>query len=284
VITPAQWRDSGDWLTVNGNRLFVLTVGRGLPVLVLHAFPTSSYDYSRLAPLLADRYQLILFDYRGYGFSDKPPSYPYSLVDNADCLEAVAAHFGLKRVYLLAHDIGDSVALIALSRQTLTIDKLILMNGSVISIPFDDPTMRFAQRLLLHQTLGSLIGKLGMINKRFFAATTKQLFSYPLPQHELDHFWSLITYNNGARLYPILMRYMLERWQYQYQWLDVLAKHTAPLTLIWGQADPIATPAVADGVMQRRPDATYIKLEGVGHYPHWEQPDLVAETIKSAFG
>ncbi len=271
-------------LAIGKHRLFVKSIGQGAPILILHGFPTSSYDYSRLVPLLADHYRLILFDYPGYGFSDKPYPHLYSLLEAAECLRAVAAHYGIRRAFVLAHDIGDSIALIALLRQTLSIDKLILMNGSVVSIPFDDVLMRTTQHTLLHPALGPLIGKLGLINKRFFAATTRKLFSYPLPPPELDAFWSIITHNGGNRLYPLLMRYMLERWQHQYRWLDALKQSRVQLTLIWGQADPIATPAVADAVLLYRPDATYLRLEGVGHYPHWEVPERVAGAVRDAFG
>lgn len=283
MTTPDSWRSSGDWLLINGQRLFVKTLGKGQPILTLHAFPTSSYDYSRIAPLLEQHYQLILFDYPGFGFSEKPRPYPYSLFRYAEAAESIAAHFGIKRTFVLAHDIGDSVALILLARKRLIIERLVLMNGSVLSIPFDEMTMRVMQRALLHPILGPLIGRLGLINKRFFAKTTEKLFSYPLPQVELDDFWKVITYHNGAPLYPTLMGYMLERWQHQHEWLRTLDEHEAPLTLIWGQVDPIATPAVADAVMEYRADATYHRLDSVGHYPHWEAPDVVAGLVRKAF-
>jgi pimeloyl-ACP methyl ester carboxylesterase len=282
-MTPEIWYKSGSWLVTGKHRLFVQSIGQGKPILTLHAFPTSSYDYSRIAPLLAEYYQLIMFDYPGYGFSDKPQNHPYSLFECADLLTVVAAHFGIRRAYVLAHDIGDSIALIALLQHQLVIEKLILMNGSVVSIPFDDPVMRTTQRILLHRTLGPLIGRLGLINKTFFASTAKKLFSYPLPQQELDAFWSIISHNNGSWFYPVLMRYMVERWQYQYQWLDALKKYPIPLTLIWGQADPIATPAVAEAIRSYRPDATYVLLKGIGHYPHWETPETVAGLVKRSF-
>src|SRR5258708_32869385 len=93
-----RWRSWGGWLSAGGHRLFVRSIGQGAPILALHAFPTSSYDYSRLMPLLSDDYQVISFDYPGYGFSDKNPAHPYSLFECADLLSAVAAHFGLQRV------------------------------------------------------------------------------------------------------------------------------------------------------------------------------------------
>src|ERR1051326_6451881 len=239
LMNPAEWRKSGSWLKIGDHCLFVQSIGQGKPILTLHAFPTSSYDYSHLAPLLADHYRLILFDYPGYGYSDKPWSHQYSLFECAALLGAVAAHFGVQRAYVLAHDIGDSISLIALLQQQIVIEKLILMNGSVVSIPFDDPVMRTTQRILLHPSIGPLLGRFGLINKTFFASTTRKLFSYPLPPQQLDSFWSLIAHNHGARLYPVLMRYMLDRWRYQYQWLDALKQFPIPLTLIWGQVDPI---------------------------------------------
>jgi pimeloyl-ACP methyl ester carboxylesterase len=282
-VNPERWRETGELIPFNGLKVFVRSAGQGPPVIALHAFPTSSYDFCRIAPLLADHFQIIVFDYPGYGFSDKPRPHAYSLLEAADCLGAVAAHFGVRRAFVLAHDIGASIALIALARRQMAIERLVLMNGSVVSIPFENPVMRITQRALLHPTIGPMIGRMGLISKAFFASTTRQLFSYPLPREELNAFWSIIWYQDGAALYPLLMRYMLERWQHQHTWLDALAGHGAPLTLIWGQRDPIATPAVAEEVISRRPDAGYVRLADVGHYPHWEVAEVVAGVVRGAF-
>jgi len=83
MANPDSWRATGDWLLINGQQLFVKTLGKGQPILTLHAFPTSSYDYSRIAPLLENQYQLILFDYPGFGFSEKPRQSSVSTSDRA---------------------------------------------------------------------------------------------------------------------------------------------------------------------------------------------------------
>ncbi|MBZ0302433.1 MAG: alpha/beta fold hydrolase, partial [Anaerolineae bacterium] len=70
--TLDQWRQAGTWLTLRGQRIFVRIEGKGPPLLVLHGFPTASYDYARLLPLLTDQYRVVLFDFLGFGFSDKP--------------------------------------------------------------------------------------------------------------------------------------------------------------------------------------------------------------------
>ena len=279
---PDRWQQTGQWFEFDGLRLFVNVQGHGQAVLTLHAFPTSSYDFARLVPLLRDRAQFILFDYPGFGFSDKPAGYPYSLFKYAAAAQAVAQHFGLEHVQLVAHDIGASVALELLRRGQPVIDRLILLNGSVWSIPFEDWKMRLLQRTLLHPIGGLLIMQLGLFNRRRFAALLRSIWGQALTAEEIEAFWSIVRYQRGDRLYARLMQYMLERWQYQSIWLEALQRHRAPLTLIWGMSDPVATPAVADVVMHYRPDAALIPLHGIGHYPQWEAPESVATALTSA--
>lgn len=111
----------------------------------------------------------------------------------------------------------------------------------------------------------------------------RRIFARPLTEVEVEAFWSLTAYNDGAANYHRLLGYMPERWEHQLTWLAALETHPAPLTLIWGMADPVATPAVADVVIQRRPDASYLRLEDVGHYPHWEAPDIVSAALATAW-
>ena len=283
MTTVEEWYASGSFIQDGRVHVFVKTLGSGLPVLCLHAFPTSSYDFSRLAPLLADGLQLIFLDYPGFGYSSKPRDFAYSLFKYADAVQRVAAHFGLERTCLLAHDIGDSVAMELLKRGAPRIDRLVLLNGSVFSIPFTDPLMSITQKLWLHPLTGPLIGRLRLFSKPLFAQMFAQTFARRLTTQEINDFWSLVCRDGGLGIYHRLMGYMPERWQHQQTWLDALAAHPAPLTLVWGQTDPVATPAVAAHVLARRPDARYVQLAGVGHYPHWDAVRQTAQVVREAF-
>lgn len=282
-MTPDEWRATGQWIPYNGQRIFVTQQGTGLPVLVLHAFPTASYDFWKIVDLLKEQYCFTLFDYPGFGFSDKAQTYRYSLFDYADAAQAVCNHFGLKRIFILAHDIGDSVALELLRRGELVVENLVLLNGSVWSIPFSDWRLLVPQRLSLNRVVGPLVSRLRLFNRKALRDFFRRIFARPLTEPELDAFWSLVANNDGAANYHRLLGYMPERWQHQQTWLDALAGHSTPLTLIWGMADPVATPAVADIIAQKRPDARYIRLEKVGHYPHWEVPETVSAILNSVW-
>ncbi len=172
--------------------LFVAIKGVGKPILVLHGFPTSSYDFLRVAPYLLSDYQLIFFDYPGFGFSDKPKTITYSLFQYADVAQSIIAHFCFDRIFVLAHDIGDSVALELLRRNKIVVEKLVFLNGSVLSIPLKDYKMLIFQKLLLHPTSGSLISRLGFLGKPFFTNMFQKMFFKRLSTDEIDAFWSLL--------------------------------------------------------------------------------------------
>src|SRR3954468_21755485 len=139
------WRDQGGFFggTPPGGgpavRIFHGSTGPAdAPVLLLvHGFPTSSIDWFDVVPALAARFRVCWLDFPGYGFSDKLADFPYSLQLDADLLE----HFltdvvGTDRATVVAHDRGDSVALILHDRcasgtTAIAIDHLVLTNGNM---------------------------------------------------------------------------------------------------------------------------------------------------------
>lgn len=259
-----------------GHKLFISEYGEGPPLLCLHGFPTSSFDYARLVPLLAPHRRLLLLDFLGYGYSDKPPEHRYSLFEQAAFAEELCLRRGYKEVDVLAHDMGTSVALVMLQRMRVKVSRLCLLNGSVL-LKHYRPLI--TQRLLLHPIAGPLVTGLRLIRKTVFARQFSRLFPNPPPPEELDAFWSLIAHNAGPRIYHRLIRYLAERKVHELEWLDALVQSRAPLLLLWGQLDPVSRPEIAEAVAERRPDARYVRLHDLGHYPQWEDPARIASEL-----
>lgn len=282
MFTPAQWQKSGRIISIYGRKIFTKITGTGPPLLLLHGFPTSSYDYIHLIPTLAQTCRIILFDYPGFGFSEKPPKAPYTLHFFADIAAGLLDHLVINQLSILAHDIGDSVAQELLGRTRPKITNLILMNGSIVSSPFEDPKFLLAQKILLTPTAIRLLSKAGLINKSYYLYMLRQAFYKSLTTAEKDAFWTLFKYNNGHKNYPRLIQYMHERTQHEQKWLDNLVNSDIPLTLIWGQEDPIAPPIIASKVQQRLPQTPIHLLPNTAHYPHWESPDTVIPLILQA--
>jgi pimeloyl-ACP methyl ester carboxylesterase len=277
------WRKSGELVQLLGHQIFVAEFGAAIqdqaPLVLIHGFPTSSFDYARLVPLLSPHRRLILLDLLGFGYSDKPRAHDYSLFEQAALVEELAKKRQLGAVELVAHDMGDSVALLLLQRGVLNVSRLVLLNGSVL-LKYYQPLI--TQRLLLNPVIGPLLTSLGVISKPVFGKQFRKLFPKPPPDAEIDAFWSLIAHNGGAKIYHLLIRYLNERKRHEYEWLDALKSHRAPLLILWGQRDPVSVPRIAQALAETRPDARYVPLPELGHYPQWEDPATIARLPKMA--
>ena len=88
IYPAAQWLADGDHLErINGHRIFYRDRGSGPAILLLHGFPTWSYDYADVALDLEKNYRVITPDFLGYGGSDKPKGHDFTVEESADIIE-----------------------------------------------------------------------------------------------------------------------------------------------------------------------------------------------------
>ncbi|NWW46872.1 MEST protein, partial [Pedionomus torquatus] len=131
-LSPAllSWRSSGSYFIYKDQNIFykdsIGAVGSSDIVVLLHGFPTSSYDWCKIWEGLTQRFhRVIALDFVGFGFSDKPRPHRYSIFEQASIVEGLVHHLGLhhQRINLLSHDYGDTVAqeLLHRSLQTLMV-------------------------------------------------------------------------------------------------------------------------------------------------------------------
>jgi len=265
-----------------------------ITILFLHGFPTSSYDYIKIWNQFNDenkmfgnrKVSLLAFDYLGYGFSDKPVDYEYSLFDNADMVERLLMKLDIKSVTLIAHDIGDSVALELLRRDNLKtqnhfkIENCILLNGGIISSIYN-PIL--SQRLLLNDYTGYIFSN--YFTKFFvFKYSFSQVFGQlakPTTTDLLD-FYLGIKFNNGNRVLSSTIKYIHERTQYGDVWFNALNETALPIMFIYGPADPINPRELfPQKFRQEIPKAELnILSDLIGHYPQYEDPFTVFSLIK----
>src|SRR5256714_7254566 len=92
-------------------------MGRGPAMTLLHGFPSSSHDWAKVAPALAERNTLLLPDFLGFGASDKPADHDYSIHEQADLVEALWAREGIASTVVVAHDYAVSVTQELLARR-----------------------------------------------------------------------------------------------------------------------------------------------------------------------
>ena len=113
ITTGTGWEAIGEHRTLMGEQVFTVDVPaigpeEHDPLLVLHGFPTSSFDYAAVLDGLRAGRRVLLVDLLGYGLSAKPDR-GYTMALQADVAMAFVAELGLDRLALLTHDMGDTV-------------------------------------------------------------------------------------------------------------------------------------------------------------------------------
>ncbi len=251
-------------------------------MLFLHGYPSSSYDW-RFAFDRLKEHRLLLFDFLGYGLSDKPRDQVYSLQIQADIVEALAGRFGDEPVTIVAHDMGSSVATEILARALegrlpFQIGSALLFNASLVR---EKASLLWGQKLLLSR-LGPLAARL--TNESGFRRQFAGIFStaHPLSEEEAADQWSLLSQQDGHRLLDRLIYYNRERVTppWAERWHHALAEWPGRLELAWAELDPICTEDVLQAVLRLRPRVTLTRLPGLGHYPQIEDPQAVYDVIE----
>jgi pimeloyl-ACP methyl ester carboxylesterase len=284
--SPDQWRAAGEHLDWRGHRIFFRTGGEAgaEPLLLIHGFPTASWDWAPLWPRLAERFRVLTLDMIGFGFSAKPRGFDYTIGAQADLFEALLAREGVARYRILAHDYGDTVAQELLARQrdrgraeAARIAAVCLLNGGL----FPETHRALLTQKLLASRLGPWIARL--TTYRRFTGSMQRICARPLAEAELRAMWRLVTENDGLAVMPKLIGYMAERRAHRARWVGALTAAAIPLRLIDGLEDPISGAHMVARYHELVPRADVVELAGVGHYPQLEAPEAVGDAALAFF-
>lgn len=282
TLTPRvdAWRREGSLERVAGRDLWVRrSPGEGPLLLLLHGFPSSSYDW-RLLLELEPSWSSLAFDFLGFGLSEKPRGRDYSLFEQADLAETLVGD-GAGPVVAVGHDMGTSVATELMARDLegrlgFVLAGVLLFNGSIVA---ELASLTLGQKLLLSRA-GPMLAKLG--SRRFFAQQLGGVFSeaHPLTAEEAEDQWSLVCAGGGRTLGHHQVAYYRERIEHAERWHGALRDWPGELHYAWGLEDPVATPVMLRAVRELRPAAPATELPGLGHYPQIEDPAAIAEATR----
>ena len=283
----ARARDShpptGQFVVVDGLRMHAQVMGDGdQTVVLIHGSSGNLRDFTHgLAPVLADRYRVIVVDRPGLGWSDAAPENEL-LETQARLIQAVSAHFGAERPIVLGQSYGGAVAL---CWATLMPDRLsAVVPVSAVTHPWD--TGLGAYYTLLSTTLGQW-AVIPMITAyvseaRVHAEIDKTFRPQPAPEGYADHFGTDFTIRRAP-----LRRNALQRRQLLWQ-IEALSERygeiAVPIELVHGDADPVVSHRIhSERLAAQHPKARLTTLPGIGHMPHHVSiPEVVAAVDRAA--
>lgn len=282
------WEARGKRYPLRGHDVFVIDLRPQRevlePLLILHGFPASSFDWRHVVDDLTGDRRVVLLDLLGFGLSAKPDQ-RYSLFEQADLVCDVAEALGIEEAALATHDMGDSVGGELLARELdgtlpFRVSRRVITNGSIY---MDLAQLSPGQELLLALPDEALPDD-EPITAGLFQESMRGTFGAATPAsgEELEAQWELLARERGNRLLPRLIRYVEERRQHEERWTGAIERHRSPLTIVWGDADPIAVADMAERLHERRPTAALHALAGIGHWPMIEAPARVVAAMRAA--
>lgn len=294
------WRERGGYFSwqpeepgASAVEVFHVEAGDpGLPVLLLvHGFPTSSIDWFEVSERLSARFRVCALDFPGYGFSDKPRGWGYSLARDAELLSFYLSEIvGAESAVVAAHDRGDSVALIHAARchegtSPTRLEHLVLTNANVF-LPLSNLTA--LQQLLLDPSTAPLV--LANLTPEILAQGMGAVtFSPPrtADDPEVVALVASFAHADGVAVLHETIQYLVERSADEQAWLEALAGLEIPTTVIWGMNDTVSPPRVAMFVWERylmlKPgrNSFYIIPEA-NHYLQNDRPDAFVDALVHA--
>ena len=269
------WIDAAEYFGFEGHRIAFWVAGQGAPLLLVHGYPTSTWDWHHVWDALSGDRTLVACDMLGFGLSDKPRS-GYSIHRQAAVQQALLDHLGMHAFDAVFHDYGDTVGQEMLAQHNAGagftgLRRAAFLNGGLFP---EQHRMRPIQKLGTGP-LGFIVSLL-MNRQRFGAAFSEVFAAQTQPgEAELDEHWRMISNNGGHRLTHTLLHYIADRREHRERWVGALQNSRVPVKLVCGGADPVSGRHMFEYFRELVPGAEATCFDDVGHYPQLEAPARV---------
>ena len=269
---------------VNGVRLHYVRQGSGNPVFLIHGWPGFWFEWNKNIPPLAEHFDIIAPDMRGFAFSDKPdlsPEAGYTDVVMADDIAALARSLGIERLSIVAHDFGATWAQRFARTHGDMLEKLVLFNPPYPGIggrwfempqPLESWYMIFHQQPWAEEIVGASRAATETYIRHFLRhwSHDTDVFSEEEILEFVDAYSQPGAIRGGFNSY---------RAAFRAPGPPPDGPITTPTLVLWGDNDPILRFAWSDKLGETFSNHTLKKIEGAGHFMHRELPERTNREI-----
>jgi len=270
---------------VNGVQIHYVIGGHGDPVVLLHGWPETWYEWRHVMPALAKNYTVIAPDLRGLGDSSKPLT-GYDGKTVAEDIHQLVTQLGFKTIFLVGHDIGSFVAYSYAAAHPSEVKRLVIMD--VPPAGFFPPGRPPFWWVLFHQTPDlpeALVqGKEMMYLSWFYhnaynpaAITQADINEY------VSHYSAPGGMHAGFEYYRAFPQDVVQNQNYS------KTKLTMPVLAVGGANSPVGGPnitmsSVVYGMKILAQNVQGIIVPNSGHWIPEEQPEFVIKMLENFFG
>jgi haloalkane dehalogenase len=278
---PSLYPFDPHWFDSSAGQMHYVDEGAGPPILFCHGNPTWSFLYRNIITRLRGRFRCIAVDYLGFGLSERPEAYGYTIEEHAGCVGDLVDHLQLDGFITMGQDWGGPITMAVGTARAERVRGIIL--GNTWFWPADQLGPKLFSRVLSTSLMQRRI-----LEKNFFVERlVPGGMAHHLTPAEMDHYRKVQpspAARKGVAEMPkqiLAARPLLERLA-----RDVPAALGAkPALLVWGMKDIGFRPKQFLPRMQ----ATFAsnvtaELPHAKHYIQEDAPEEIAQAITKRFG
>jgi pimeloyl-ACP methyl ester carboxylesterase len=249
--------------------------GNGRPVVLLHGFAASSYEWRPLVPDLATTHQVVLVDLKGFGRSDKPRDGRYGVRDQSELLVQFLVGKGLRDVTLVGHSLGGFVALLTAITRPDLLSSLVLIDTLCYR-----QELPFIARLLITPIVGPLVHHLVPARLQVRLGLNRAFYRNERVRPDQVETYAAFLRAPGAR-YALretvrdIIPPDLDAIVGQYRNI------ARPTLIVWARHDDLVPLAHGERLSSDIAGSRLVILEDTGHDCPEETPEAVLATIRS---
>jgi len=248
--------------------------GQGPPVVLVHGTPSWSYLWRNVAPALAERFTVYVFDLLGYGDSE-PKTQDVSIAAQSRALSELIGRWGLEAPAIAGHDIGGAIVLRSHLLDEVPYSRIALIDAVVLR-PWITPTTRHAQAHLdAYRTMPT------HIYERVVAAHIGTAVHRPMDEETFATYFDRWRGEDGQAAYLQKVAQFDEGYTDEFE--PFLGPMRTPARIIWGERDAWLDPAVARRLQELLPDSDLTLIPEAGHFVMEDAPERVARELSDFF-
>ena len=268
------------YFKVNDTTMHYVDEGEGEVLLFVHGTPSWSFEFRNVIKFLSKKYRCIAIDHIGFGLSEKPAKYDYTVQNHTASLLKLITHLQLNQFTMLVHDFGGIIGLAAAEQIPEKIKGLVILNTWCRSIQ-DEPEYKKMKVILGSPLMPLLYRYLNFSAKYILPAAfgERSRLTPEIHQHFLRPF-SKVSERNGTIAFAKSLLRDQDYYASVGEKLSILKDK--PVLIIWGMKDEFITEKHLLWMQEQFPGSKVVRYDDAGHFV-LEEKSVVAGPVIAEF-
>ena len=267
------------WFDSSAGRMHYIDEGSGTPILFCHGNPTWSFLYRGVVSRLRDRFRCVAVDYLGFGLSERPEGYGYTIEEHARTTGELVDDLGLEGFTTMGQDWGGPVSM------TVATQRADRVSGVVLGNTWFWPASLYFR--FFSRVMGSGLMQRKILEQNFFVeklmppATARKL-----SERERDHYRKVQPAPEARRGVAKMPKQIIDATPL----LERLSRDvpeklgSKPALIVWGLRDRGFRPSMIPRMRQAFIDVVVVELKTAKHYIQEDAPTEISDAIAKRFG